>query len=91
MYSTKRLITILEEGFKIHLHSKQGMFTVVKVEDTGVHISCKIWIARAGYPDIIPTKFVKYSDVKCLAGGCNRPINISTRTVEYIEVSKQLV
>lgn len=71
---------ILQEGDRIHLKDKNGMYTIVKTENTGLHISCKTWIARANYPDIIPTKFISYGDVKCLAGGFN-----NTRTFEYIK------
>ena len=65
------LIT-LREGMRIHLKEKNGMYTVVKVWDDGVDISSKAQIARAGYPAIIPTTFVEFNDIKCLAGGINR-------------------
>jgi hypothetical protein len=62
-------LTELEEGDMIHLKQKRGTYTVVNVTSIGVYVSCKVWIARANYPDIIPTKFFEYSDIKCLAGG----------------------
>jgi hypothetical protein len=64
----KNKMTILKEGDRIHLKFIRGQYTVVKAELEGVHVSCRVWIARAGYPEIIPTKFIKYEDIKCLVG-----------------------
>ena len=64
---------VLKEGMRIHLKTREGMYTIVKVDNNGIHYSAKVWIARANYPDIIPTKYALFTDVKCLAGGYNNP------------------
>jgi hypothetical protein len=64
----KNKMTILKEGDMIHLKFRRGQYTVVKTELDGVYVSCKVWIARAGYPKLIPTKFIKYDEVKCFVG-----------------------
>ena len=81
---------MLQEGNMIHLFSRQGMFTVVSAHVNGVYISCQSWIARAGYPDTIPTKFVEFSDVKCLAGGHRNFRNVKTVFVDVVENTFQL-
>jgi hypothetical protein len=60
---------ILQEGDRIHLKTFNGIYTVIKIEENGVYISCGIWIARNSHHKYIPHKFIPYSDIKCLAGG----------------------
>lgn len=66
-------ITILEEGYKIHLKSVQGMYTIVKVFEDGVAVTCAAWQARNNYPKFIVWKLIPYDDVKCIAGGRHAP------------------
>lgn len=76
----------LKEDCKIHIKNKNGIYTVVAIETTGVHVSCHAWIARANHPNVIPTKFYKYNEIKCLAGGFHNyhnPYTIRLRVGYY--------
>lgn len=53
-------------GARVHLHSMNGMYIVDEIWDTGFTITCGIWKAEGR-----TTKFVPWSDLKCLAGGFN--------------------
>jgi hypothetical protein len=67
---------ILKEGNRIHLKNKVGLYTVVLALNDCLYISCRSWQARANHPELIVHKKIKYTDVKCVAGGINnRNIN----------------
>ena len=68
----KDRIIILHNNDRIHLKSKQGIYTVVMTMPNSLYISCRTWQARANHPNFIVKKEIKYSDIKCLAGGMNR-------------------
>ena len=58
LYSPK--VPILSVGDKIHLHSKQGMYTVTKAFDYTFAYATR---------DSIDSTYAHYSDYKCHAGG----------------------
>jgi hypothetical protein len=81
---------ILEEGDKIHLKNKNGMYTIVNVNKNSVDISCKKWIARADHPNFIPTQNVPYSEINCLAGGGHNRRRFETYDIKSLSMTKQL-
>ena len=84
-------LIILQEGDKIHLKSKEGIYTVVKTESNGVHVSCKTWINNQGRPDIIPTEFFAFNEIKCLAGGYHNTREFERYPINHIAVNKQRI
>lgn len=52
--------TLLEVGDKVHLHSKQGMYTVTEVYNDSFAYRTR---------DSIDNSYANYSDYKCHAGG----------------------
>jgi hypothetical protein len=56
----------LRTGDKIHIKSRDGLYTFLKKDfRTGeIHITCKIW----QYEDT-PIRVTSFDDFKCLAGG----------------------
>jgi hypothetical protein len=61
---------LIYEGQRVHLKSRPGTFTIIKMYSNGFAYSCKVWIARANYQiDNIPFVFTSYRDIHCLAEG----------------------
>jgi len=84
-------ITLLSEGDKIHLKDKEGIYTVVATCYDGLYISCLKWQAINNYPEFIVKKWIKYSDIKCLAGGGhNYGRDIQTVTRRFVGTKGQL-
>lgn len=54
---------------KIHLHSRNGIYTIVEIDRESLVITCKKW----QYTDF-PTLKVHKSDFKCLAGGIKNAV-----------------
>lgn len=55
-------------GDRIHIYSRNGMYTVKEIGNEFITITCQRW-QTLGEPDMIVLK----SDFKCLAGGINKP------------------
>jgi hypothetical protein len=51
-------------GDKIHIKSRQGIYTVVKTTRNEIFLTCKIW----SYSET-PIRVTTYDDFKCFAGG----------------------
>jgi hypothetical protein len=54
---------------KIHLHSRNGIYTIVEIDRESLVITCKKW----QYTDF-PTLKVHKADFKCLAGGIKNAV-----------------
>lgn len=54
---------------KIHLHSRNGIYTIVEIDRESIVITCKKWIETSN-----PTLKVHKSDFKCLAGGIKNAV-----------------
>lgn len=52
------------KGKKIHINSRQGIYTVEGAYPNGIEISCKRW----SY-EVQKTRIVPFDDFKCFAGG----------------------
>lgn len=55
-------------GDRIHLYSIDGHYEIVEIQSKGVLITCRIWQARASYPQQKIVKFVEFKDIKALHG-----------------------
>lgn len=55
-------------GDRIHLYSIQGHYEIVEILSNGVTITCKVWQARASYPQQKVVKFVEFKGIKALHG-----------------------
>jgi len=53
---------------RIHLKSRQGIYTVVSSNKTHIVITCHRWNALANHPKEQVTKTVSINDYKCLVG-----------------------
>ena len=81
---------VLEEGDKIHLKSKEGMYTVVATRINGLYISCKMWQAINNHPKFIVKKWIEYSDIKCLAGGLHNRRDLQYTYIYSLETKGML-
>ena len=46
----------------------QGHYKIISILEKGVEITCRVWQARANYPNTKITKFVLFKDIKALHG-----------------------
>jgi hypothetical protein len=60
----------MKEPIRIHLHSRSGIYTVVRknMKSKTLLITCHRWNALKGHPKQLVTKTVKFSDFKCMVG-----------------------
>jgi hypothetical protein len=62
--------TFLQIGAKVHLHSRDGMYTVLGKKQSGFIITCAVWQRRYKSGELQSSiEFIPYNDFKCYAGG----------------------
>lgn len=68
----KAFVSSLEVGHKIHLFSKNGIYSIVaiSIDRESARITCHKWVAESERGErSLPYLDIPMSDIKCLAGG----------------------
>lgn len=73
----KAFVSSLEVGHKIHLFSKNGIYSIVaiSIDRESARITCQKWVAESERGErSLPYTDVPIGDIKCLAGGFHNAV-----------------